>query len=197
LAERIKTIERIASFFRKAEVGGNSSSKFSEDERKAVAGTIGSKYSREKYGLHMKWFGSMEGAWVYKKSVKDNNAHLAASLDMIPLAGSVEKDLFLRFQEEFRKVPGGGVATETRLLAMKRPDVFVCFNSRNQKRLCMNFGIVARGMTFERYWDEIVERIRNSSGRKSSPPSGEKELEAWNARSAFLDAIYYFEPASV
>ena len=85
----------------------------------------------------------------------------------------------------------GGLATATRLLAMKRADEFVCFDKMNQTRLCADFGNKASGMDHRRYWDEVVERIRDSPWWNSPEPAGGLELSAWRGRAAMLDAIFY------
>jgi hypothetical protein len=49
----------------------------------------------------------------------------------------------------------------------------------NSDRLCADFGIKHSGMTYDRYWDEIVERILDTPWWNSLPPPRGLELSAW------------------
>jgi hypothetical protein len=140
-------------------------------------------------------FGSMRGAGKYFTAIKANDIHLSKAVDLIPLEGFVTRqdyDAYLR--EYMRAFPEGrhGISTATRLLALMRPDQFVCFDSRNRAGLCADFGIKVSGMDYERYWDEVVERIMDTPWWNSPPPATHGvELSAWKGRAAMLDAIFY------
>lgn len=142
------------------------------------------------------WFGSMKGSGYFHGAVKDNNRHLSRALDLIPLQGLVQRDQFERFIQEFIKAfPKGrhGLATASRLLAMKRPDQFVCVDAKNLQKLCRDFGISQAGLNYERYWEEIVERILDAPWWNSIRPTKKQEAAVWDARAAMLDAIFYQE----
>jgi len=85
------------------------------------------------------------------------------------------------------------LATATRLLAMKRPDVFVCLDSKNRSALCKDFGVVQSKLDYDRYWNEIVERIFDSDWWINPKPKDDIEKDVSNSRAAFLDSIYYEE----
>jgi hypothetical protein len=140
------------------------------------------------------WFGSMRGVGNFGKAVNENNIHLSRALDQIPLEGVIQQGQYDAYVEEFtRAFPHGrdGVATASRLLAMKRPDQFVCVDSKNQRALCEDFGIAKTGMTYERYWAEVVERVMDSPWWNSPRPRTPQEANVWNGRAAMLDAIFY------
>lgn len=140
------------------------------------------------------WFGSMKGAGFYHQAVNENNTHLSSALDKIPLNGSVSKSQYEEYLSEFMKAfphGGHGVAVASRLLALKRPDQFVCFDSKNQRNLCDDFGIKQTVMTYDRYWEEVVERIMDSPWWNSPCPRTERDAIVWNGRAAMLDAIFY------
>jgi HKD family nuclease len=149
---------------------------------------------RTDYDPRWGWFGSMIGAGKYYAAVKRNDIHLSRALDLIPLKGVISREQYNEYTTEYvLAFPEGrhGIATATRLLAMKRPDQFVCFDKMNRVGLCYDFGIKVSGMNYERYWDEIVERIMDSAWWNSPAPSRRLELSAWKGRSAMLDAIFY------
>lgn len=158
--------------------------------RKTIAGLPNDLDSR--WG----WFGSMKGAGYYHQAVNDNSPHISRALDQIPLRGTVTRQQYEDYIAEFVKAfPNGrhGVGIATRLLALKRPDQFICFDSKNQRELCKDFGIVRSGMDYDRYWDEIIERILDAPWWNSKRPHDQHEAPVWDGRAAMLDAIFYRE----
>ncbi len=159
-----------------------------DDQRKVIAGLPNSLDDR--WG----WFGSMKGAGVYGHAVRENDAHLSAALDEIPMDGPVSRSQYDAYLAEFKKAfPKGryGIAVTSRLLAMKRPDQFVCLDSKNQRALCKDFGVKHTSLDVDSYWDEIVERIVESPWWNSTAPPNAKERSVWAYRAAMLDAIFY------
>jgi hypothetical protein len=127
--------------------------------------------------------------------VNANSRGLSQALDPIPLRGEVRRAEYLQFIDAYvRAYPGRrrhGLATATRLLAMKRPDYFVCFDAENRDGLCRAFGIGLGHHDYERYWDSVIERILISEWWMSPRPTGTKARSIWDGRAAFLDSLYY------
>lgn len=139
------------------------------------------------------WFGSMRGAGYFKQAINNNDAELSEALEAIPSTGAVGRADYLRYSERFQAAfpnGGAGVATATRLLAMKRPDTFVCLDARNKEALCDAFGI-SRSVGYEGYWDSIIERVMDSTWWCAPTPRTGVEREVWEARAAFLDSLFY------
>jgi hypothetical protein len=184
LKERCELLRRIRDSFRAHEY-------FSMMEtglRQTIAGTPTS------YDPDWAWFGSMKGAGYFKQAVNNNNQHLSLALDRIPREGLVSRKQYDEYIAEFiRAFPHGGhgVATASRLLALKRPDQFVCLDSKNSTRLCGNFGIPSSGIDYERYWEEVVERVTDSPWWDSHQPKDTFEAQLWLGRVALLDALFY------
>lgn len=165
-----------------------------EYKRKALAGILGSNEPNSDE-IPWGWFGSMVGAGVFKKLIKNNSKALSKALDAIPLVGFVERTHYDLFVSEFQKafdgeLRGGGIPTASRLLAMKRPDYFVCFDSANRTGLSAHFGVAQNSVDLDSYWELIVEPMMLSPWWRTSRPSG-KEGQIWDGRAALLDAIYY------
>lgn len=140
------------------------------------------------------WFGSMKGAGYYHQAINENNEHISSALDEIPLQGIVTRDNYDAYVDEFvRAFPNGrdGISIASRLLALKRPDQFVCLDSKNKTRLCKDFGIKQTGMEYERYWDDVVCRIMDSAWWNSPRPKQKEAGQVWLGRAAMLDAIFY------
>jgi hypothetical protein len=80
-------------------------------------------------------------------------------LDWTPLGGPVQRgdyEAFIRgYKAAFPKRNGQpfrhGLATATRLLAMKRPDYFVCLDKANQPGLSREFGIAINHHDYDAY----------------------------------------------
>lgn len=152
---------------------------------------------RSKAFKNSEWFGSMTGAGKFYKHMNASEPAFSIALDAIPTTGAVTKDQYDTFVKEFvRGFPGGrhGLGTATRLLSMKRPDIFLCVDGQNKRKLAQDVGMVrADKLDYERYWNEVVERLQEAPWWKSAAPEGGHELKAWNARAAMLDAIFYEE----
>lgn len=76
---------------------------------------------------------------------------------------------------------------------MKRPYFFVCIDSKNNQAMCSDFGIKVSGMTYERYWSELISRVHDSLWYDEDQPSDGIENQIWKGRVALLDCIFYEE----
>ena len=158
------------------------------DTRKMIAGLPNRTY------LLWACFGSMKGAGTFSGLVNQNNSQLSLALDQIPLEGPVLRDDYNAYIDEFMKAfqdKNHRIATATRLLAMKRPDNFICFDNQNRVGLCKSFGISVNRMDYERYWDEVILQLRDSVWWNAPIPSEMSERIIWEARAAMLDALFY------
>jgi len=145
---------------------------------------------------HWGWFGSMRGAGHYHNRIKNNNHHISAALAQIPLSGEVDEADYFKFIEMFQLAfleGGHGIALASRLLAMKRPDFFVCIDGKNKRNLCIDFGIAQRAINYETYWTEVISRIQASAWWQVDKPTNTEEYRLWYGRTALLDCIFYEE----
>jgi len=135
----------------------------------------------------------MWGTRQFKTVITENHVNVSLALDVIPATGEVTRKDHLEFLRLYRQAiqnGGDGVGTATRLLAMKRPDVFVCLDSNNRRRLLKDFGI--RGnVDYVRNWDSIIKKIMGSVWWNAKSPQPGLEEDVWKARAAFLDCVYY------
>ena len=185
---RLKVIEIVKNLFSKKK----SFNKLTTEERKFIAG-IPNKLPVEK-DVDWGFFGSMKGAGIFKNRIIENDTHISKALDEIPLSGQITKNHYQKFIDQYKKIFSGNyLATATRLLAMKRPDVFVCLDNKNKSSLCKDFGIIQSGLDYDRYWNDIIMRIYDSEWWNNPNPKDEKEQKVSEARAAFLDSLYYEE----
>ncbi|MCT4334315.1 phospholipase D family protein [Paracoccus sp. YLB-12] len=166
-------------------------------EAKGIAGVLG-KNEAEAEGLtnlDWGWFGSMGGAGTFAKLIGIKDGALAAALDAIPRRGNVTEiqfnDYIVAFTAAFSNSSRvARLAPATRLLAMKRPDVFVCVNGGNRSGLAKALNFAPTTIKLENYWDRVIEPIRQAPWYTVERPAG-RDTELWDARVAMLDAIYY------
>jgi len=166
-------------------------------QRKAIAGAIGEeeKVAAESLDRDWGWFGSMRGAGDFKNRVAENDLSLARAVDSIPQKGEVTREHFDRFSRLFVKAFDnssrvGGVATASRLLAMKRPDVFLCISKPNIIAAANEMGFAKSTLSLDNYWDRVVEVIRAADWYNIDKPET-REGQLWECRAAMLDAIFY------
>ncbi|GEP59661.1 phospholipase D family protein [Reyranella soli] len=177
---------------------GKAFSELDTIERRAIAGMV----DEEQAGvvpslarLDWKLFGSMLGAGELQKRINANNPHISTALEHIPPQGEVTKDQFDLYCEEFQRAFQDAerqprVASITRLPALKRPDYFVCVNDENRKGFGHDIGFPPSTLRIDRYWNEVVEPlIQTSWWRMARPPGPSGRL--WDGRVAMLDVLYY------
>jgi HKD family nuclease len=169
--------------------------------------TIAGLGNQANANTHCGCFGAMASARHFKQAVNNNNNHLSNALDLIPLRGAITRQHYYAYIDEFRNAfpnaRGAGIGTASRLLAMKRPDYFVCLTSQNEAGICAAFNIQRTIMNdignrgyrrYERYWDELICRIMNATWWQEPAPADENIQRVWLGRAAMLDAIYHQQP---
>lgn len=128
---------------------------------------------------------------LYKHYINDLSSKLSNAIDLIPSSGEVTKKQFDAYVKRFdiidRKNP---LADISRLLAIKRPDLFVCINQANKDKLAILFNVRKSDIKVENYWNILESYIWSSEWYKE--PKGDKkgyELKCWKYRVALLDCI--------
>jgi len=129
-------------------------------------------------------------------SIKERISNFSKALEYIPLTGKVSKNNYMDFLNAFEdkdKSLGYCVSVVSRILAMKRPDIFICLTQANRENIKNDFGInkEIKSNEYERYWDEIIERIHKSDWFLTSEPKDLIEKDLWEKRVAMLDSIFY------
>ena len=107
-----------------------------------------------------------------------------------------KKSDYLSCVEAYKKAFDGkkfGLSLLTRLLALKRPDVFVSWNAGSQRKLRHELLLkpTLDNRDFERYWVKLIERVRDAPWHSSHRPNGHLQGELWDSRVAILDVIFY------
>lgn len=136
------------------------------------------------------WFGSMKGNGKFGQRLNNNPASLDAALDHIPAKGPLKKADFDAFVGAYQW-KRAGVATASRLMALKRPDLFLCVDSKNRSGIAEAFDVSQSSLyDFRGYWD-LMQRIWRCAWWRAPQPTQGVERRIWNVRAAILDSIYY------
>lgn len=196
LEMRLKMLAKVQKIFREQD----DFQAMTLEERRAIAG-LHVPFSRSDLDdFEWGWFGSMTGAGEFYSRINNYQSELSAALACIPLTGGVIKQHYLDFIELYKLAfvdaeRKGRVPTASRLLAMKRPDYFVCVNSQNQNGLSADLGYAKTRLSLDNYWDWVVQPILDSRWwnarrpRRNGPNDWAPNL--WDCRVAMLDSIYY------
>ena len=157
--------------------------------RKLISGLPNN--ARTGKNLDYGWFGSTKSNGNFSRKINTGNPKIAQAIDLIPLTGDVSKHDFLEYNKVFRQAGfNNPIGVATRLLTMKRPDLFFCFNGANKEKICAELDL-PKNLNAERYWDEILLRIYDTAWFNSSRPQNTIKQQAWDGRVALIDCIYY------
>ena len=107
------------------------------------------------------------------------------------------EDHYLAFTDAFRSAFVGaarqaGVPGASRLLAMKRPDTFLCVDGPNWEALRADLGGRKALPDWELYWNGVIEPLRSSRWYNAPRPRG-RDAAIWDRRMAMLDSVIYSE----
>ncbi len=153
-----------------------------EDDRKLIAG-----WGDRTAG----YYGRMQGAGYFKNLTRERPAEIGKHLDKIPLTGPVSIPQARSYLSGVMGVKGVALGTATRLLCMKRPDLFLPANNASLVNIKRVFGTTPS--TVEKYL-ALVERIWLFPWFSAPKPKDPTSARIWRARVALLDAIFYEPP---
>lgn len=198
LINGLEVLQRCEDMFR-----ASSFADMPDENRKAIAGTIGRAAMQKAFGaVNFHQFGRMSGNGAFSGLLNDLDAvrELSGALDAIPIDGTVEKKHYIKFLSHIHKAHKNiekepGVATATRLLAMKRPDVFVCIDKANRDLLARELNFRPGSLNLTNYWQWVIMPIQQSAwfAAPASSPENDEAYKIWRGRVALLD-IAFFAP---
>lgn len=134
------------------------------------------------YPFDVEWFGSTKGAKIFHQLLSEQTLSFEKALSFIPLEGEVTQQNYKDFVKSYKAIFTGytlekttgekaPLAAATRLLAMRRPDIFVCLTNTKIDALCQGLGLAKFNNTdFENYWQELISTIQTCPWWLSEPP---------------------------
>ena len=194
LAERLRLLNYISS------LRISTFADMSDLERLAFAGKHLSAHEPAKFDFDVELFGSTRGAKGLHELLQHTPSLLDDALSAIPLEGEVSeadyKEFVTRYTAAFATLDKAkaGLFAATRLLAMRRPDVFMVLTAPKVDALCQGLGLVKLKPTdFSRYWVDIIEALHRQPWFKSAQPEDVTELELWNNRVVLFDLFFFVD----
>ena len=160
----------------------------SDDEKRKIGGY---DKSCDSDNIDWKFFGTAgNGEFMHSLNI---NGSAAKAIDGIPLEGEITKDDVTKYFRTFRKdLTKEPIASATRLLALKRPDIFVSIDSANRKELCRSLGITLNSINLENYWDVVISPIMKSVWFQVPLLNVRREERVYKCyQVALLDAAFY------
>ncbi|TMP10775.1 hypothetical protein CWC11_02385 [Pseudoalteromonas sp. S3178] len=149
------------------------------------------------YNFDVEWFASTKSAKGFHQMLADLPGAFDDALSHIPLEGDVEQHDYQQFVVGYLSAFNATdekptLAPATRLLAMRRPDVFTPISNSRLDALCGALGITKlNNRDFERYWQDIVQSIHAMSWFKMASGSNELETQLV-AIKALLPCFFYY-----
>lgn len=132
--------------------------------------------------------GRMGGAGAAMSIAQNNPAKLAA-IDSLPKSGGLSLMQVRRLLDGLTKPKGVGLGVATRLMAAKRPDLFVSVNQGSEPQLADARG--GRGIKSIVQYVKFIGEVWSTEWHQSARPLDAAEGAMWDRRGALLDAALY------
>ena len=160
-----------------------------EEDKLAFAGKHTAKHDPSIYKFDVEWFASTKSAKNLHALMSTSCVELDDALSHIPLEGDVTQAQYADFVAVYINAfnvlenEKATLAPATRLLAMRRPDIFTPVTSGSLDLLCQSLGLVKlTNRDFERYWHEIVMAIHKQPWYLQDQPEDQLEATIWQYR---------------
>lgn len=167
------------------------------EDRMRVSG-LASKEMTDRDGIDWGYFGNMKTAQLrpdFRSLVLDKPTELSTALEIIPLKGPVTEDHWDRYWAELRRIDGhrGSLSRglASRLVTVRRPDVFVSLNGASAYELAKLLGVPANSLDGPTYWKRVIQEVQRTRWYVAEEPRDPQQARAWRARAALLDSLVY------
>ncbi|KZN64652.1 hypothetical protein [Pseudoalteromonas luteoviolacea] len=169
------------------------------EDRLAFAGKHTANHDVSVYQFDVEWFASTKSAKGFHQQFADLPAAFDQALGHIPLDGAVSESDYQAFMVAYLSAFNGSdekptLAPATRLLAMRRPDVFTPIVNNRLDALCQALGITRlNNRDFERYWTDIVQTITKMPWCAMATASNDLETELVKIKALIPTFFYYVD----
>lgn len=133
--------------------------------------------------------GSMGGAGWAMELVQRYPEKIGQGLDQLPLDKPVTKELAEKVLKALTDLHGVSVGVASRLMAIKRPDLFISVNNGSEPKLSMARNGVRIKST--KHYMALLSSIWDTEWFRSPRPRDVNEAALWDWRVALLDASLY------
>ncbi|MEL7478867.1 MAG: hypothetical protein AAGJ17_08260, partial [Pseudomonadota bacterium] len=167
------------------------------EDRLAFTGKHAASLDTSVYNFDVEWFASTKSAKGFHQLLADLPGAFDDALANIPADGDVSEQDYQAFMVGYLSAFAGTdekptLAPATRLLAMRRPDVFTPISNNRLDALCQALGISRlNNRDFERYWSDVVMSIRTMPWFAMTTENGELEEQLASIK-ALLPCFFYY-----
>ncbi len=167
------------------------------EDRLAFAGKHTASLDPSSYNFDVEWFASTKSAKGFHQMLSDLPAAFDEALAHIPLEGDVTQEHYQHFMVAYFMAFTGSeekptLAPATRLLAMRRPDVFTPITNSKLDALCASLGVPKlNNRDFERYWQDVVTAIQSMPWFKMAAAANDHEQSLIEIK-ALLPCFFYY-----
>lgn len=154
------------------------------------------------YNFDVEWFASTKSAKGFHQMLADLPGAFDDALSNIQLEGDVSQSDYQQFVIAYLSAFNGSdekptLAPATRLLAMRRPDVFTPISNSRLDALCSALGITKlNNRDFERYWQDVVQSIHAMSWFKMASAANSELDEQLVKIKALIPCFFYYADSS-
>jgi hypothetical protein len=167
------------------------------EDRLAFTGKHAASLDTSVYNFDVEWFASTKSAKGFHQLLADLPGAFDDALANIPAEGDVSEQDYQAFMIGYLSAFSGTdekptLAPATRLLAMRRPDVFTPISNNRLDALCQALGVSRlNNRDFERYWSDVVMSIRTMPWFAMTTENGELEEQLASIK-ALLPCFFYY-----
>lgn len=168
-----------------------------KEDRLAFSGKHAANLDTSVYQFDVEWFASTKSAKGFHQLLDDLPGAFDEALAAIPAEGDVTLEHYQSFMVGYLSAFAGSeekptLAPATRLLAMRRPDVFTPITSSKLDALCQALGVAKlNNRDFERYWTDVVSTIKAMPWYTMAAPVDEFETQLTEIK-ALLPCLFYY-----
>ncbi|WOH39222.1 hypothetical protein RI844_08355 [Thalassotalea fonticola] len=170
-----------------------------EEDRLVFTGKHTVKHDPSIFQFDVEWFGSTKGAKTFHHLLQTHPQEFDLALNHIPLEGTVTKVQYQAFVKDFKTIftdhtdgEKAPLVVATRLLAMRRPDVFIAITNNNLSVLCQGLNIAKfNNQNFDSYYQDMVLSLHSFHWYNQAAPTDEEELKLWNIRAILVDIFLF------
>ncbi|MBQ4834360.1 hypothetical protein J8L70_13995 [Pseudoalteromonas sp. MMG010] len=167
----------------------------------AFSGKHAANLDPSTYNFDVEWFSSTKSAKGFHQILADLPALFDDALANIPLEGDVSQDNYEQFVVAYLSAFNNSdekptLAPATRLLAMRRPDIFTPISNKTLDPLCAALGITKlNNRDFARYWQDVVQSIHAMSWFKMAKAGSELDNQLIIIK-ALIPCFFYYADKS-
>jgi len=166
-----------------------------------LIGGIDDIQTHKTYAFNKQLLGGLDGYASFKKILKSDPQGFADLMKVLPSVGPVDAWHYLQFIDNYKSwfLNNGykqcRLYPATRLLSMKRPDIFVPLTEETMTVLCTSLSIKPlKNQDFMGYWDKIVQTIHKMKWFIQAPTEITSELTLDRVRVALLERLLIDPP---